>query len=370
MPYFSNGAVLLLYQPITGLSTHGWIRRRMGAKQRDRIGSWRQFASWDAFVYNLTVFRDSAPGTGRRGVTLLTPGAGKEPMMSHIAIVTDSCASIPESLIDSLQIRWVPYYVHRGEQVLRDLVSVQRGPFYQWLSTATELPRTASPGPGDYITMYQGLADEGVEEILSIHMTSKGSGAYQAACVAQSMLRGRLPNLRIEVIDSLNVSMCQGWMVIQAARDALAGLSLTEIVARVKALIPSSAMVQTADTLRYLYMGGRIGRAKHLVGSLLNIKPLIGMEDGVIVALGQSRSQSHTYRSIVDRVESAANRLGKLRIAYVHAAACRDVEKLQQMIEARIDCAESLVAELSPALGVHSGPGTTGVCYAPTLDSE
>ncbi len=289
--------------------------------------------------------------------------------MSRVAIVTDSCASIPESLLDSLSIRWVPYYIHRGEQVLRDLVTIQRSPFYQWLTSATELPRTASPGPGDYVALYQQVAEEGMEGIVSIHMTSKGSGAYQAACVAQSMLRERLPNLRIEVIDSLNVSMCQGWMVVQAARDVLAGLSLPDIVARVKALIPTSAMIQTADTLRYLYMGGRIGRATHLVGSLLNIKPLIGMEEGEIVALGQARSRSRAYRSIVNRVESAANRLGKIRIAYVHAAAPQEVAMLKQMVEERIDCAESLVAELSPALGVHSGPGTAGVCYARVLDS-
>jgi DegV family protein with EDD domain len=289
--------------------------------------------------------------------------------MSHVAIVTDSCASIPESLIDSLRIHWVPYYIHRGGEVLRDLATIQRAPFYQWLRSATVLPSTACPGPGDYGALYQRLADEGVEEIVSIHMTSKGSGAYQSACVAQSMLRERLPNLRVEVIDTLNVSMCQGWMVIQAARDALAGLSLADIVTRVTALIPASAMIQTADTLRYLYMGGRIGRAKQMIGGLLNIKPLIGMEDGVIVALGQARSRSRAYRSIADMVEGAAGRLGKVRIAYVHAAARNEAEELQEMIEERLDCAESLIAELSPALGVHSGPGTAGVCFAPVLDA-
>ena len=144
--------------------------------------------------------------------------------MSKIAVVTDSCASIPETLLQSLNIHWVPYYIHRGEEILRDLVTARRDSFYNWLPSARELPKTASPGPGDYLTIYEKLAkEEGVQEIVSIHMTSKGSGAYQAAMTAKSMLLELMPDFHIEVIDTLNVSMCQGWIVIESARAALAG---------------------------------------------------------------------------------------------------------------------------------------------------
>lgn len=291
--------------------------------------------------------------------------------MPNVAVVTDSAASIPESLIQSLHIRWVPYYVHRGEQVLRDLVSIQRDAFYQWLPTAQELPKTASPGPGDYVTLYRALAEEeGVGEIVSIHMTSKGSGAYQAAMAAKSVIHEALPDLRVEVIDTLNVSMCQGWMVIEAARAAVAGKSLADIVGLVKKMVPVSRMIQTADTLKYLYMGGRIGKAKHLLGSLLNIKPLIGMQDGVIVPLGQARSRTRAYQMMADMVESAVGRLGRIKIAYVHAAAQEEAEKIKKLVEERLTCVESLIAELSPALGVHTGPGTAGLCYFPVLESS
>ncbi len=288
--------------------------------------------------------------------------------MATVFVVTDSCASIPESLLEALRIHWVPYYIHRGQEVLRDLVTIQREPFYRWLPTAKELPQTASPGPGDYMQMYESLAaEEGADEIVSIHMTSKGSGAYQAAKVAQSTLRERLPDLRIEVIDTLNVSMCQGWMVIEAARAALEGKSLSDIVARVKGMIPVTQMIQTADTLKYLYMGGRIGRAKHLVGSMLKIKPLIGMEDGVIVPLGQARSRRKAYEMMVDLIETAVGPNGKIKIAYVHAAAREEVDKIKSLVEGRLSCVESLIAELSPALGVHTGPGTAGLCYFPIV---
>ena len=215
--------------------------------------------------------------------------------------------------------------------------------------------------------MKKSHCEEGADEIVSIHMTSKGSGAFQAATTAQSMARELIPDVRIKVIDTLNVSMCHGWMVIEAARAALAGNSMSEIVSVVNRLIPITRMIQTADTLKYLFMGGRIGKAKHLVGSLLNIKPLISMEEGVIVALGQARSRNRAYQMMVDRVEAVVGAMGKIKIAYVHAAAQEEVEILRAMVEARLICVESLITELSPALGVHTGPGTVGLCYYPVL---
>lgn len=285
--------------------------------------------------------------------------------MSKIAIVTDSCASIPDQLIKSLNINWVPYYIHRGKEVLRDLVTINRETFYKWLPTATELPKTASPGPGDYVDMYQTLAEKGADSIFSIHMTSKGSGAFQAATAAKAMVNELIPNLKINVIDTLNVSMCHGWITIEAARAALAGASPAEILAKIKSMIPITKMLQTADTLKYLYLGGRIGRAKHLVGTLLNIKPIISMENGVIVALGQARSRAKVYQLMVDMLDQMVGSNTKIKIAYMHAAAIEEAMKLKDMVESRLVCAESLISELSPALGVHTGPGTVGFCFFP-----
>jgi DegV family protein with EDD domain len=285
--------------------------------------------------------------------------------MSKVAIVTDSTTSIPERLLSELKILTVPYYIHRGAEVLRDLVTIDRSSFYSWLTTAKVLPTTASPGPGDYVTAYENLANEGVQGIVSIHMTSKGSGAYQAAMAAKGMIAEILPRLRVEVVDTLNVSMCHGWIAIEAARAALAEKPFSDVLERVRVMIPKTRMIQTADTLRYLYMGGRIGKAKHLVGSLLNIKPLIGMENGIIVPLGTARSRNQAYRAIADMVEKAVGAGGKIKIAYVHAAAFDEAQRLRELIEARLQVVEWMYSELSPALGVHSGPGTVGVCYFP-----
>jgi DegV family protein with EDD domain len=280
----------------------------------------------------------------------------------EVAVLTDSTASIPEPMLEELKIRTVAYYIHRGQEVLRDLVTIQREEFLNWLITARVLPTTASPGPGDYFEAYESLVEEGHDEIVSIHMTSKGSGAYQAAMVAQSMIKEKDPGVHVEVIDTRNVSLCQGWMAIEAARAALAGLRLEEVVAKVKRMVPVTHMIQTADTLKYLYMGGRIGRATNLVGSLLNIKPLIGMEDGEIVPLGVARGRGHSYQAIADKLEEGLGK-SKAKIAYVHAGAKQEVERLKEIVESKVDVVESFVGELSPALAVHSGPGTTGLCY-------
>jgi DegV family protein with EDD domain len=296
-------------------------------------------------------------------VTQSTKSLLEEFEVSKIAIVTDSCASIPEVIIKNLYIHWVPYYIHRGSELLRDLVTIQRADFYKWLPTADELPKTANPGPGDYLQMYEKLSKEGYDEIVSIHMTSKGSGAFQAALVAKEMIDAKNTNLKIAVIDTLNVSMCHSWMVIEAARAAINGASCSAVIQKVRSLIPITQMLQTADTLKYLYMGGRIGRAKHIGASLLDIKPIISMKDGVIVSLGQARSRNRVYKMIVDKVEEAVGYLGKIKVAYVHAAAREEVEKIKTLIEARLTCVESIIAELSPALGVHTGPGTVGLCY-------
>jgi len=290
-------------------------------------------------------------------------------MVKHVAVLTDSTASIPEPMLEELDICTVAYYIHRGQEVLRDLVTIQREDFLNWLLTARVLPTTASPGPGDYFAAYERLLKEGHDEIVSIHMTSKGSGAYQAALLAQSMIKEEEPSAQVEVIDSRNVSLCQGWMVIEAARAALAGFRLQAVVAKVKSLIPVTRMIQTADTLKYLYMGGRIGKAVNLVGTLLNIKPLIGMEDGEIVPLGAARGRVNAYKAIADRVHDAIGN-GKAKIAYVHAGAKQEVENLKEIVEDKIEVVESIICELSPALAVHSGPGTSGLCYCPVINSS
>ena len=282
--------------------------------------------------------------------------------MGTVAVVTDSTVSLPDPLLTSLNIHTVAYYLHRGTEVLRDLITIQREEFLRWLPTASVAPKTAAPGPGEYLEVYEDLAAGGVLEIISIHMSAKISAAYESATAAAAMLKEKLPRVRVEVIDSRNAALCQGWMVVEAARQALAGAGLQSIAETVRRMVPISHMIQTADTLRYLAMGGRIGKATALLGSVLNIKPLIGIEDGEIVPLGRTHSRHQAYAAMADMVASAIGR-GKARIGYLHAGAQQEAQKVRQLVEAKVQVVESMIGELSPALAVHTGPGMAGLCY-------
>jgi DegV family protein with EDD domain len=281
-----------------------------------------------------------------------------------IAIVTDSCASIPPDLAESLQIEVVPYYIHRGDETLRDLVDISHAEFFQWLPTAEKLPTTANPGPGDYLEAFRRAA-EWADGIVSVQMTSKGSGAHQSACVAQEMAETQLPGIRIEAIDTLQVSMIHGWAAIEAARSAQAGADLDQVVAAARYVADTGCMIQTADTLKYLYMGGRIGRAQHFVGTLLNVKPLISMEQGIIVPLGQARTRSKAYIKMLDLMRERGAAGGPIKIAVTHVAVPDQAELLLGMAKQAFDCRETLISELSLALGVHTGPGMVGVNFFP-----
>jgi len=281
-----------------------------------------------------------------------------------VGILTDTTASIPEELVKKLSIEVVPYYIHRGLDTLRDMVDVKPGEFAEWLKGATKLPTTSNPAPGDYLVGLKHLTGR-VKEIVVLTMTSKGSGAYQSCLAAVDMLRGQLPDVRVEVVDTLQVAMSHGWATIESARVALAGRSLEEVVQRAREVAQKGMMIQTADTLRYLYMGGRIGKAKHLVGSLLNIKPLIGMQDGVIVALGIARSRLKAYRRMVELMQQRVGEGARIKVAFTHVAALEQLGRLQELVTARFECIETIVTELSPALVVHTGPGTVGVSFIP-----
>jgi DegV family protein with EDD domain len=284
--------------------------------------------------------------------------------MAVVGVLTDTTASIPPALAQELRIEMISYYVHRGLDTLRDMVDVQPEPFARYLTQTDRLPTTSNPSIGDYLTGLKRLAAR-TTEIVALTMTSKGSGAYQACRAAVDVLRDRMPEVRVEVIDTLKVAMSQGWAAIEAARAAREGQPLSAVADRARDVARQSTMIMTADTLKYLYMGGRIGRAQHLMGSLLNIKPLIGMENGVITGVGAARTRAKAYARMVEMMCQQVGAQTRIKIAYTHVAAEDQVAQLRELIAQQFECVETITTWLSPALGVHSGPGTVGVHFYP-----
>ncbi len=276
-----------------------------------------------------------------------------------VGIVTDSVADIPAGIASQLGIRVVPYNIHWGEERFKDGVDLLPEAFYKRLISDPVLPTTSCPSAGDYVSAFEALAER-CSSIISLHITGKGSGAYQAACVAREMV----PHLDVTPVDSNAVSMGVGFIAVEAARAALAGASKLDVLALVKRLMEGVHQIYAADTLKYLYLGGRIGRAKHMLGTLLNLKPLITMDrDGVIGPVGQALSKQGVYRRIVETMELWVGKAEPIKLALVQGAAEAELAKLKALILSEFRCAEVLDCEFGPALGVHTGPGTVGVVF-------
>jgi len=281
-----------------------------------------------------------------------------------VIVVTDSCASVPEAMAAELGIEVVPYYVHSVRGTLRDNVDMPADEFYEWLKSAPEWPTTANPSAGEYLEAFRAAARRGTGAV-AVSMTGTGSGGYQSALLARRLAETELPGFPIEVVDTQQVAMAHGWAVIQAARAALQGLPLSEVVAVARRIAEQAFVGFTNDTLEYLQRGGRIGKVTSMVGDLLDIKPIIGMRGGMPAPLGVARSRAAAYKRIVALALNRIPEGSTIRAALMHVAAREEVEKFRALLEERYSVLEWVIAQLSPALGVHSGPGTVGISIIP-----
>lgn len=283
-----------------------------------------------------------------------------------VVVVTDSCASVPPQMADDLGLEVVPYYVHMADRTLRDGVTMPADDFYELLrhTPAADWPTTANPAAGEYLETYRRAATRS-DQIVSINMTGSGSGGFQAASLARRLAQAELPQVDIEVIDTRQVALAHGWAVIQAARAARQGHSLAEVASVARRASEQGFVAFTNDTLEYLQKGGRISRVSGLVGELLSIKPIIGMKKGMPAPLGVSRTEHGACRRIVSLATNHIPAGSTVRAALMHVAAPDAVTQFRPLLEQQYAIVEWITAQLSPALGVHSGPGTVGIALLP-----
>ncbi|NDJ79217.1 MAG: DegV family protein [Chloroflexi bacterium] len=277
-----------------------------------------------------------------------------------VIVVTDSCASIPPLMIAELGIEVVPYHVHSTLGTLRDGVDMPPDEFYGWLKDTRDWPTTANPSAGDYLEAYRRAAKRG-EGVVAVSMTGAGSGGYQSAVLASRLAEQELPGVPIEVLDTRQVGLAHGWAVIQAARAALHGRDVPGVLDVARNVAERAFVGFTNDTLVYLQRGGRIGRMQGMMGNVLNIKPLIGMKAGMPSLLAVARSRRHAYRRIVALAQEVVPAGSTVRVALMHVSAPEEVQQFRPLLEDAYAVIEWVEAQLSPALGVHSGPGTVGI---------
>ena len=264
-----------------------------------------------------------------------------------VKIVTDSTADLPPQLAREMGVSVVPVYLRFGEEVYRDGVDITGDEFYRKLVDSPVHPTTSRPTPEDFAGVYRELSKE-TDEIVSVHVPQKMSGTYNSALQGKEMA---VAMSRIEVIDSLSVSMGLGLIVMAAARVAQAGAGLAEV----KKAISQTHIFGIFDTLKYLVRGGRIGKVKALLGSVLSVKPLITMRDGELVPAGLARTRSKGVERLVEFVEKA---LSIEELAIVHSTTPDEAGSLKERVAAIFDRERIHQVRLGPALGVHAGPGT------------
>jgi len=277
-----------------------------------------------------------------------------------VTLITDSCASVPASMVEELGIVVIPYYIHTVNGVLRDGLDMAPDAFYEWVRTAPEWPTTANPSTGEYLNALRRAAQSGNDAVI-VCITGAGSGGFQAATLAKKLAAQELLNIKIEVVDTCSVALAHGWAVIQAARAALQGRPVEQVAELARQVAERAFVGFTNDTLEYLQRGGRIGKVTSMVGDLLNIKPVIGIRNGMPSPLGVARTRIGAYKRIVQLATARVAAGSTVRVALMHVAAREEVEKFRSLLEEKYSVIEWVVAQLSPALGVHSGPGTVGI---------
>lgn len=281
--------------------------------------------------------------------------------MARTAIATDSTAGLPAELVERYHIHVIPLNVLFGQESLRDNVDITTEEFYRRLQTVKDtLPTTSQPSAGAFREFYEAIAKE-ADAIVSIHISADLSGTVASALQAKDML----PHIPIYVIDSRFTSMALGYVVLEAARAAEAGVSPEEVVAAAQAIIPRMRVYFAVDTLRYLHMGGRIGGGAAFLGTALGIKPILELRDGKIEAAGKARTMKRAADRLVELLVEQFGEGARIRAATIGAAAPEAAQQLAEQIRQRFDCVEMYITDLSPVIGTHVGPGTIGAMGYP-----
>jgi DegV family protein with EDD domain len=267
-----------------------------------------------------------------------------------IKIVTDSTADLPLQLANELGITVVPVYLRFGDEVYRDRVDISEDEFYQRLLHDPVHPSTMQPSPQDFVHVYDGLAQE-ANGIISIHVTSKLSGTYNSALQGKKLVEKKCP---IEVIDSQVVTMGLGQLAMAANTIAESGKSLQQVAEQVRRMIPSIHILGLLDTLKYLALGGRIGKVQALLGSILSVRPMLTMKDGELVPAGRVRNRNRGIDRLFDFVKNAVD---VQDLAIVYNTTPDEAQALLRRMDSIFPKERITLARLGPALGVHAGPG-------------
>lgn len=281
-----------------------------------------------------------------------------------VRIVTDSTCDLPPEILKELDITVMPIYLLFGTDSYREGIDIDTNKFYQKLLHGSVYPTTSQPTPQDFRVAYKALAESGADGIICIHVSSKLSGAINAAEQAK---KNPLPAIPIEVIDSQTLSLSLGVVVVAAARLAKMGKGLAEIAEAVRRIVTRNKVLIMFDTLEYLAKGGRIGKAHSLLGAILSVKPLVTVKDGELVPSCQARSRSKGKEKLLEFVNSFTD------AADVFVAYSTTPDEARELADRITVCPPENIrtGQVGPVIASHGGPGLLGIAVrlkSPPLD--
>jgi DegV family protein with EDD domain len=283
--------------------------------------------------------------------------------MRKVAILTDSTAYLPESYLQKEHISTVPLNVIWGEESFEDGVNITPDAFYNRLKTAKQMPTTSQVAVGLMQKKFDELLVQDLD-VLGIFISSQLSGTIQSAMQARDLLEKG--SERVQIVDSQSTTMAMGFQALAAARAASQGASLQDCLQIAEDARNRSGVYFVVDTLEFLHRGGRIGSAQRFLGTALNMKPILRMNNGKIEALERVRTKGKALDRLVELVAEQCAGKGQVQLAAPHAQAAEEAQKVLERMSQRLETTENLVTELSPVIGTHVGPGTVALAYMTT----
>jgi DegV family protein with EDD domain len=275
-----------------------------------------------------------------------------------IRIATDSTCDLPPGYFEEYDITVVPINIQFGTETYEDGVTIDRETFVHKIDEMGMLPTTSQPSAWQFEQYYQKLIEEGATDIISMHVTSKLSGTYQSAMMTKENLQDRV---RVHPFDSASGSVTLGFMCMEASRMARAGRSAAEILARMEVIRDRGCLTLTLKDLRYAQMSGRTGRLQSSLASLLSIKPIVLLEDGLLDVVEQVRTQGKAIDRLLEILAERVGTSAPVNLAVIHALAPEPGQELLERAKSMFNCQETFLADLTSSLVVHFGPGTLGL---------
>jgi DegV family protein with EDD domain len=276
--------------------------------------------------------------------------------MGDVRIITDSACDLPHDQIESHGIIVVPLTIRFGDEEFTDGVDLSSEEFWKRCRASKQLPETAAPSPGAFQAAYERAAAEGASGVVVITLSSGLSATYQSAKLGAEAVAGTID---VRVVDSRTVTAAQGLLALEASEFARTGATADEVASHAERRASDTGIAGTLDTLEHLIKGGRVGGARALVGSLLSVKPLLTVKDGLVAEDGRQRTRARALEMLATKAEAAA----PFDWIAVGGGDAKDIDVVLDRIKT-IDSAHPLiVTEIGPVVGTHGGPGIIGICW-------